>query len=104
MINSIFRLTLLFVYLKIITSSINNNNIYNNNFYSNNNNNIQYNMLILRNSYLRLKLSEDVAKIKYYYKKMYTKTLNLYYDLNKEYYSLSDADRALIETIISLSY
>jgi hypothetical protein len=61
-------------------------------------------MLILRNSYLRLKLSEDVAKIKYYYKKMYTKILNLYYDLNKEYYSLSDADRTLIETIISLSY
>jgi hypothetical protein len=101
--NIILLLTLLFVYINSISSS-NNNNFYNNNNNNFYNNNLQFNMLRLRNTYLRLKLSEDVEKIKYYYKKMYIKTLNLYYDLNSEYYSLSDSERTLIETVISLSY
>jgi hypothetical protein len=85
-------LSILFLCKYFVNSSINYNN------------NINYNLLRLRNSYLRIKLSEDVSKLKYYYKKMYTKTLNLYYDLNREYYSLSDEERTLIETIISISY
>jgi hypothetical protein len=85
-------LSILFLCKYFVNSSINYNN------------NVNYNLLILRNSYLRIKLSEDVSKIKYYYKKMYTKTLNFYYDLNREYYSLSDEERTLIETIISISY
>ena len=108
----ILILSLLFLYIKSLNSSSNNNNFYNNNLYNNNfynnnlynnfNNNLQFNMIRLRNNYLRLKLSEDVEKIKYYYKKIFIKTLNLYYDLNREYYSLSNEDRNLIETIISL--
>jgi hypothetical protein len=85
-------LSILFLCKYFVNSSINYNN------------NVNYNLLRLRNSYLRIKLSEDVSKLKYYYKKMYTKTLNLYYDLNREYYSLSDEERTLIETIISISY
>jgi hypothetical protein len=85
-------LSILFLCKYFVNSSINYNN------------NVNYNLLRLRNSYLRIKLSEDVSKLKHYYKKMYTKTLNLYYDLNREYYSLSDEERTLIETIISISY
>jgi hypothetical protein len=85
-------LSILFLCKYFVNSSINYNN------------NVNYNLLRLRNSYLRIKLSEDVSKLKYYYKKMYTKTLNLCYDLNREYYSLSDEERTLIETIISISY
>ena len=85
-------LSILFLCKYFVNSSINYNN------------NVNYNLLRLRNSYLRIKLSEDVSKLKYYYKKMYTKTLNLYYDLNREYFSLSDEERTLIETIISISY
>ena len=91
----ILMLTLLFVYIKSLNSSNNNNNF---------NNKLQFNIIRLRNTYLRLKLSKDVEKIKYYYKKIYIKTLNAYYDLNREYYSLSDEHLNLIETIISLSY
>ena len=87
-----FIIGLLFLGNYFVNSSIN----YNNNF--------NYNMLRLRNTYLRIKLSEDISKIKYYCKEMYIKTLILYYDLNREYYSLSDEERTLIETIISISY
>jgi hypothetical protein len=99
----ILILSIFFLHVKSIILS-NNNNFYNNNNNNIYNNNLQFNMIRLRNTYLRLKLSHDVEKIKYYYKKMYTKTLNLYYDINREYYSLSDEERTLIETIISLSY
>ena len=90
----ILILSIFVLHVKSIISS-NNNNFYNNK--------LQINMLRLRNTSLRLKLSHGVEKVKYYYKKMYTKTLNLYYDINREYYSLSDEVRTLIESIITLS-
>jgi hypothetical protein len=95
----ILILSIFVLHVNSIISS-NNNNFYNNNIY---NNKLQINMLRLRNTSLRLKLSHGVEKVKYYYKKMYTKTLNLYFDINREYYSLSDEVRMLIESIITLS-
>ena len=65
---------------------------------------LNFNMLRLRNSYLRLKLSDNVSKINRYYKKTHAKLVSRYYDLSSDYYSLSDEDRLLIETVISLSY
>ena len=65
---------------------------------------LNFNMLRLRNSYLRLRLSDNVSKINRCYKKIHAKLVSRYYDLSSDYYSLSDEDRLLIETVISLSY
>ena len=66
------------------------------------------NQLQIRNSFLRIVIANDykktkkvVSSIKNYF---YNKTLTTYYNISEKYYALSEDDRVLIETIISLSY
>jgi hypothetical protein len=92
----ILILNLLLLYKILFSSSINFNSDFNFNF--------NYNAIRLRNSYLRVKLSNDFSKIKRSYNKLRLKTLNFCYDLSCNYYSLSQEERTLIENIISLSY
>ena len=90
----ILILNLLLLYKILVSSSINFNSDFN----------FNYNAIRLRNTYLRVKLSNDFSKIKRSYNKLRLKTLNFCYDLSCDYYSLSEEERTLIENIISLSY
>jgi len=90
----ILILNWLLLYTILVSSSINFNSDFN----------FNYNAIRLRNSYLRVKLSNDFSKIKRSYNKLRLKTLNFCYDLSCSYYSLSQEERTLIENIISLSY
>jgi hypothetical protein len=90
----ILILNLLLLYTILVSSSINFNSDFN----------FNYNAIRLRNTYLRVKLSNDFSKIKRSYNKLRLKTLNFCYDLSCNYYSLSQEERTLIENIISLSY
>ena len=62
---------------------------------------------MIRNSILRKLISDDVYKAKLIIKStkfFYNKLLSKYYEINEKYYSLTEEERNIIETIISLAY
>jgi len=65
---------------------------------------INYSISRLRNTFLRLSLSQDVLQIKNYCNKIYNKGLSTYYKINEYYYSLSNEEKILFNTIIALCY
>ena len=68
--------------------------------------------LMTRNNLLRTLLSTTeyrktrvlLNKTTDLYNNIYNKILSMYYDTNGKYYSLSEDDKTIIETIISLCY
>lgn len=59
-----------------------------------------------RNHSMRIILTEDYKKSKVLFKNVkvfYNKLFSMYHDINNKYYSLSENDRTLFESIISLS-
>ena len=89
---------LLFVYLLNFTKQ---NKMHYNDYY-----------LMTRNSVLRTLLSTTeykktrilLKKTNELYNNIYNKILSIYYDSNYKYHSLSEDDKTIIETIISLCY
>ena len=66
------------------------------------------NHIAFRNSFLRVIISNDYKKTKNTFRIMktflYNKTISAYYDISHYYYTLSEDDKTLIESIISLGY
>lgn len=71
--------------------------------------------LMARNTALRILLSNEYKKTefilknikifsKYIYEKIQSKTISKYYDICGHYYSMSEDDKTMIETIVSLCY
>ena len=61
----------------------------------------------IRNSILRKLIHDDVYKAKLIIKStkfFYNKLLSKYYEINEKYYCLTEEERNIIETIISLAY
>jgi hypothetical protein len=62
---------------------------------------------IIRNRVLKKIIYDDASRAKIIIKStklFYNKILSKYYEMNANYYSLSEEDRTIIETIISLTY
>ena len=61
----------------------------------------------IRNNILKKIIYEDKIKAKVMINKIkfiYNKILSNYYEVNEKYYELSDADKSIIDIIISLVY
>ena len=75
------------------------------NIYASNINRVKNNMLrIYVFSSPRPLRKGILKKMKHFFTKSYDKVYICLYDVNSSYYSLSEEDRLIIETIISLTY
>jgi hypothetical protein len=63
-----------------------------------------YRMLQLRNTFIRLAISNDTLRFKHYCNKLYNKGLTLYYKANEYYYNLSDEEKMLVDSVFALCY
>ena len=62
---------------------------------------------IIRNSLLKKIIYNDIYRLKSVIKQtkiIYNKLITKYYETNEKYYSLTENERAIIETVISLTY
>jgi len=62
---------------------------------------------MIRNTILKKIIRDDIQRAKLIVKAtkfFYNKLLSSYYEANEKYHSLSEEDRTIIETIISLTY
>jgi hypothetical protein len=89
------------ILLLLLMTYVKSNKMYYNEYY-----------LITRNNFLRALLTSKeykktkmlINKTSYICDNIYNKILSGYYDLNGKYHSLSEDDKTIIETIISLCY
>lgn len=61
----------------------------------------------VRNNILKKIIYEDKIKAKFIINKIkfiYNRILSKYYEVNEKYYDLSDADKSIIDTVLSLVY
>jgi hypothetical protein len=63
-----------------------------------------YHMSQLRNTFIRLAISNDTLRFKRYCNKIYNKGLSLYYKANAYYYNLSDEEKILVNSVFALCY
>jgi len=65
------------------------------------------NYYVIRNNILKNIILSDIQRAKNLIKStmlIYNRALSKYYELNEKYYSLSENDKILLETILSLTY